>query len=66
MLVPPRDRITVAEPFVRQRPLKVRPAVGFGLHEVYVEGGGPVPYVLQGRYTSEEYALKAIDVYGNN
>ena len=42
--------------------LKVRDA-GFNSYEVYYEGGGEVPKVLQGRWTSPFFAQRAIDTY---
>lgn len=42
--------------------LQIRPTEG-GLYEVYYPGGGQLPGALSGRYTYEDNAQRAIDIY---
>lgn len=42
--------------------LKVKDA-GFNSYVIYYEGGGEVPKVLQGRWTSHFFAERAIETY---
>ena len=43
-----------------------RSAPNTSLYEVYLEGGGEVPKVLKGLYTSRTTALKAAESYTNS
>ena len=46
-----------------RKELKIRIRNGTNHFEVYFEGGGEVPQILTGLYTTENFAQRAIETY---